>query len=95
MTPSEGHAFSPASFQEPIQTGGNADGKEGVRESSGPETRETLPGSPSVLTSLHLSRVYRRTKVGDSGPAPRARSLPHTYPSTAVECGLYFTCKVK
>jgi hypothetical protein len=41
MTHTEGHASSPPPFEEPIQSEVNANAKEGVQESSGPEARET------------------------------------------------------
>jgi hypothetical protein len=52
MTTQEGQTPSPAPFQETIQVGIDANGKEGFKESSGPEARETPQGSPSVLTSV-------------------------------------------
>jgi hypothetical protein len=53
---------SPAPFQEPIQGGIDASGKEGFKESSGPEARETPQGSSLLVLNYGDSSTLGRKR---------------------------------
>src|SRR3990170_7806444 len=57
MTPPTGTHSPPPPFQEPIQVGVTANGKEGFQEASGPEARETPQGSPSLVNNGQSSNA--------------------------------------